>query len=203
MRIWAGIGSRDTRLPEVRDLQIRIGIAMMDTFDGFTSGNAEGSDENFHAGVCRVDPKKAQIILPWGGFRTRDIPQVQRRSNFYYPTEEMFQIAREYLLSNGILSAFDSLVQSHQRLHARNVYQIFPNGVDKDPVDKVIFYAPEDRWGNVSGGTRTGITIARLVGIENINIKSPYQRRKLLRSLHNGITRSIISNEEPQNYHRN
>jgi hypothetical protein len=183
---WAGIGSRDTRLPEVKPLQVSIGRRMAELGHKFSSGNAEGSDENFHKGVCLVNPSLATIVLPWKGFRVSDIPQVQRGSTFCYPTEDMFQLAREYLIDNNLLPNFDDLVQSHQRLHARNVYQIFVNGLINPPVDKVIFYAPEDRWGNVSGGTRTAVAIARFIDVETINIKNPSSRRKLLRRLRIG-----------------
>ena len=178
-KLWTGIGSREAP-DEIRDLQIKIGRVM--TENGYTllSGGANGSDTNFHLGVCEVDPEKAVIWLPWNNFNVEARPSNSLGHTFVAIDRDQFQTSREFFLNTEIISWFDNMKQAAQKFHARNYYQVVNDQYKGSSV--VIYYAPEKNRA-VKGGTRTAVETARHYGIPTYNLFIESEKEKLLELL--------------------
>lgn len=124
------------------------------------SGGAEGAD------YAATKAKRPQIYIPWEGF-----------NYLYHDGKTIFSLP--YLNNNKfaeevvkkIHPAPSKLTSAAWKLHMRNVYQIL--GDRGDTVSSAVFFcADEDSKGNVSGGTRTAIEIARSLNIPTYNIRN-------------------------------
>lgn len=187
MKYWTGVGSRGVT-PEIAELQYNIGARMAQLGYTLLSGGAKGSDMNFHKGVCSVDATKAVIYLPWSGFNSELISQIPNYalSCYVVPDKLQISVARNYYLMTGIIPWFDKMrKQGSQEFHGRNYYQVFHNETtEAPPPSKVCIYAaPETHKGEVSGGTRSAVMIARQERIPTYNLTIPAQRSKLLSKL--------------------
>ena len=60
-------------LSEDSDMLIAVGktLAEKSKFINFRSGNASGADEYFSLGVCAVNPKRLEVVIPYSGHRKR------------------------------------------------------------------------------------------------------------------------------------
>lgn len=179
-KYWTGVGSREVT-PEIKELQISVGERMAKLGYILLSGGAAGSDDNFHEGVCNIDPSLAEIYLPWGCFRRDERTFSTIGSVFIVPDNKDFDIARQYFLDNGIISWFDNMKQGAQKLHGRNYFQVFGESIGDYPVSSVVIYAaPENEKGEVKGGTKSAVMIARKEKLPTYNLMIPEQRDKFL-----------------------
>ncbi len=76
---------------------------------------------------------------------------------------------KSIIKAREVTSYWDECSKIVQTLFARNSMQVL--GLEcTEPVDKVLYWAPEKRCGSVSGGTRVAVDIARRHGIECVNL---------------------------------
>lgn len=113
-------------------------------------------DKAFEEGCDSVNGKK-EIYLPWKNFNGN-------KSTFYDIEGEAL------LIASRIHPAWNSCSDAAKRLHARNCYQVMGHALDK-PSNQILYWAPTDVKGNVSGGTRTAVELARSRGIKEILLK--------------------------------
>lgn len=177
MRYWTGIGSRgiDQR---TYDIMFKIGQEMAKQGYILRSGNAQGSDMAFETGVCSVDPSLTDIWIPWKSFGTKN-----KGVNYSVPSVGDFNNVAKFLKEprkgypNGILPWYDKMSQGAQKLHCRNYFQVLGNN---GKLSKVCIYAaPEDDKGNIMGGTRTAVEIARYYGVPTFNLLIPEDLHKV------------------------
>lgn len=168
-KIYTGIGSRSTP-PNI--LTIMNDLAYYFASQGYTlrSGKAGGADEAFQLGAQRyylnniplpTSENLMEIYIPWNGFRKEKLLDLWDivPSNM----KECQEIAAT------LHPAWAKCSQGAKKLHARNVCQVL--GYDLNtPSDFVIFYAPEDKNGNVKGGTQTAVKLARQHNIPCVNM---------------------------------
>lgn len=127
------------------------------------SGTATGADSAFEAGVS--DQANKVIFLPWSGFNNRTI-----NSSIFDTSSYTHKILREIDdILIDIHPNFSKLSKGALALHRRNVMQILRSGLT-EPAKKVVFWAKEDYTGEVSGGTRTAVMLARSLGIRTLNL---------------------------------
>lgn len=181
-KFWTGIGSRYNVSHELQTRQIAIGKHLSEKGWTLLTGGAAGSDFNFLQGsslgsLCD-EISQSHVIRPVNNKYYKGQQTITRKGSYGYPAiveymeVEDFERAVEYYFSKGIFSekSFNKMSEIAQQLHARNFYQIMDEkGVARSEL--VVYSAPEDRWGNVSGGTRTAVAIARLEGVPSYNIK--------------------------------
>lgn len=162
-KIYTGVGSRQTPL-EVLALMTRIARAL--DVQGYTlrSGGAAGADTAFAQGAARHE-----LYLPWPNFNNvRDGIIVAGAA-----------WAQAEALARTIHPAWDRLSQGAAKLHTRNVFQVLGATLDQ-PSQFLIFWAPEQA-GEVQGGTRTAVVLARQQGIPCFNLADPAARARLER----------------------
>lgn len=180
-KYWTGIGSREVS-DEIATLQIAIGENMAKRGYILLSGGAGGSDENFLKGVCNVDATLAEVWWPWHNFRMDEIDFDTSGVTYEVPSKYMSQVAAVYYEESGIMPWFGNMKQGAQKLHGRNYNQIFSG--QSTPASRVVIYAaPENAKGEIKGGTRSGVLIARNEGVPTYNITIPEQKGKLLKLL--------------------
>lgn len=167
-KTYTGIGSRSTP-PEI--LHKMNDLAHYFASKGYMlrSGKAGGADEAFQLGVQRyclnnnrsIDLRLAEIYIPWYNFKN---PNLIDDWDIVPPNmKECQEIAAT------LHPAWGKCSQGAKKLHARNVCQVL--GYDLNtPSDFVIFYAPEDKNGNVKGGTATAVKLARQHNIPCVNM---------------------------------
>jgi hypothetical protein len=157
MKIYAGIGSRETPL-DILNLMTRVAIALTNDNWILRSGGADGADTAFETGAGRKE-----IYLPWNGFNGKTVDNV---SYFLLPeTEE----ARDYVYDYHPSGLY--LKQGPFKLMVRNTYQVL--GADlRSPADVVICWTSD---GKASGGTGQAMRIAKDYEIEIINLYYPNQ----------------------------
>lgn len=179
MRYWTGVGSRSITKEE-QELAVYVAETITRRFGMvLRSGAAEGADTAFQKGVCNVNPKYCQIWTPWNNFRPKEQHTGFPSCSYTTPTTEMFEKAREAFISTGIIPWFDRMKQGAQKLHGRNFYQV--RGGYGEPLSKVCIYiADEDDNGEVSGGTRSAVLLARHYKIPTYNLRIKEQRGLLL-----------------------
>jgi len=143
--IYAGIGSRETP-EEVLIKMEKIAFCLAQRYDAvLRSGGAIGADSAFEAGCDRANGKK-------------EIFYAKEWQNRIKPTKEAWKEA-EYIASQ-IHPAWDRCNEYVRKLHSRNCFQILGVGLNS-PVDMVVCYAKEYKYGDPQGGTRTAIMLAR------------------------------------------
>lgn len=180
-KYWTGIGSREVP-NEIAELQVEIGRRMATLGYVLLSGGAAGSDTNFHKGVCEVDPSLAEIWIPWSGFMKELLPS--KESVRIIPDKHDMDIARQYYLDNNIIPWFDNMKQGAQKLHGRNYFQVFSDQTGNLPASSVVIYAAEENTrGEVKGGTRSAVMIARNEKLPTFNLMIPEQKDKILQVL--------------------
>lgn len=155
-RYYAGIGSRETP-PKVMD-QMTILAEMLEAC-GFTlrSGNAEGADQAFAAGV----KTEAQIWLPWDGF--------QKEFQLFKPNHDY------RVISPSDVEAFKSVEEFHPnarnlsetscKFMARNYRQVI--GLDEPNSEFVIYWT---HCGCPIGGTGQALRIASKNKITSVSL---------------------------------
>lgn len=160
-------GSR--QVSEVHKNQlIRLGALLAETMPHarFRSGNAEGSDSLFAAGVASVDPSRMQVITPTPGHRKKNL----------HPDYEVVALNRvsavheEHLVlaSNAATPANQTLMEKRKqipRLGAKARYLLRDTlkvlgdpANDLAPADAALFYTKPDP---MSGGTGHTIRVCQ------------------------------------------
>lgn len=141
------------------------------------SGGAPGPDEEF---LRFYNKDQTTVIVAYNGF------------NNHYDTQKGVVVwddlsnqakIKSIIKARSVTDYFEKVSPTVQKLFSRNAMQIL--GLEcTDPVDAVFFYAPESKFGKVSGGTRVAVEIARNAGIPTYNLlnKNVYDRfaQKLL-----------------------
>jgi hypothetical protein len=154
------IGSREITGQEFLKLQK---IAEFLHNNGFIlrSGGAEGSDSTI------MHLKNIEVFLPWNGFNRL----YHNNTTQFVISGKNVQIAKEVI--KIIHPAYKRLSQGALKLHCRNVQQIWGQNLE-EPVGTsiVVFCAPENEFGEISGGTRTAVEIARRKKIPVYNIRN-------------------------------
>jgi hypothetical protein len=162
-KYYTGCGSRTTPkaiLSKMEEIALRLCCA------GYVlrSGGADGADTAFEKGVDSVInikgsslPPPKRIYLPWKEFGNR-------RDN---QAGDVYKIDIKALAAAArIHPAWDRLIPSHKRLHARNIHQVLGDNL-KSPSRFLICWTEN---GQLIGGTRTAIVCAKAYKIPVYNL---------------------------------
>lgn len=175
---YTGIGSRSIYPEEAEFLQ---GVAARLYQDGYTlrTGGASGADTAFYEGATYVAdwltlPSPCQIFLPWRNF-----------NGFTgYPLHEYLctpsdwpQWADANKIMRSIHPAPERLKDGPEALHTRNIPQILGPKLDKP--SKFVIYCADEVNGEVKGGTRTAVVLARQHNIPTFNIRILEHKERL------------------------
>ena len=161
MKIYTGVGARSTP-PEMLDIIRNVASVLGKRGWVLRSGGAEGADKAFEAG-CDAAHGSKKIYIPWSGF------------NNYIPDGvsimTLDQGSRDGAITiiKDVHPAFNRLSRGALALHARNTYQVLGLYLDS-PSQFLICYAPTDRDGVPTGGTRTSWVLAQKCGIPCFNL---------------------------------
>ena len=168
--IFTGVGSRVISSYEERVL---IDISEKLAHAGFTlrSGKADGADAAFQLGYQSYQQStgilpSAEIYIPWANFNNKN-----KRLD---PTWDIVfgenQRAKEFV--KQIHPAYDKLSAPASLLHQRNCAQVLGNDLDKPSL--FVLYCADENWlnGEVSGGTRTAVELARRLNIRTFNLRN-------------------------------
>lgn len=173
---WTGIGTRGFLTDKVINRQFAFGVEMARNGHSLWTGGAVQSDYNFLDGACSglliaPDVKCHQNVVRSVGMERYKKPW-DLKHTLHLCEESDLQIAVDYFVENGILPKdfFKKVDPITRALHARNFYQVMESP-EKIRSELVVFAAKEDRWGNVEGGTRTAVNLARHNKIPTFNIK--------------------------------
>ena len=144
--IYAGIGSRETPLSVLEDMQhIAFQLGSMNWI--LRSGGAPGADTAFEYGSDHAGGTK-EIYIPWAGFQGRkDAIVGAEQPNF---PDALF-------LASNFHPAWDRCRASARALHARNGYQILGKSLTQK-ADCVICWT---RNASGTGGTGQALRIAK------------------------------------------
>lgn len=182
-KTFTGIGTRHPWYDECRFELLQMDIGKLAAKDGyrFKSGGADFSDFNYHNGYVQGGGKD-DIIVRSEKYRHFKNPR-GARPTVWMIQEEEFEIALAYFVKHGIfkLDKFRRMSDFAQNAHARNYFQIMSAKGDKPDTDFVSYLAKEDRWGNVSGGTRTAVAVARCEDVPVFNINNPKELNNMFR----------------------
>lgn len=140
MKIYAGIGSRETPMPILKQM-VTMGAARALIGWKLHSGGAKGADSAFEAG-CDLEAGHKHI------FTAADA------------TEEALAMAAQYHPAWSRCSSYA------RRLHARNMFIILGPSLDR-PVDEVVCWTPN---GGVTGGTGQALRVAQAYDIPVTNL---------------------------------
>lgn len=166
---YTGVGSRNTP-DRILDIMEHVGYVLVRRGYVLRSGGAEGADKAFEAG-CDAAQGSKKIYIPWSGF------------NNYIP-DGMSVMTLDQGNRDGAIDiikdvhpAFNRLSRGALALHARNVYQVMGIYLDS-PSQFLLCYAPTDKDGVPTGGTRTAWVVAQMFGVPrfNLNNEQDYER---------------------------
>ena len=155
--VYAGIGSRKTPR-EVLDAMTRVARALAAEGWVLHSGGADGADGAFAAGAPAA---KRTIYLPWPGYNRLRGPDT-------VVLDEREQAAAQAVVARHH-PAWERCSRGARSLHGRNhaiIHGVRDTGTDR-LVDAVICWTPE---GRLTGGTATGIRMARAAGVPVLNM---------------------------------
>jgi hypothetical protein len=121
------------------------------------SGGAPGADTAFENGADTPKDfvgKRKEIYVPWKGFRggqTGDIHKIHKRA---------------FVIAAFIHPSWHKLQDGSKKLHARNIHQVLGRDL-KTPSKFLICWTKN---GELVGGTRTSIVLAREIEIPVYNL---------------------------------
>ena len=157
---YAGIGSRATPRAVLDTMSVMSAWLARRGWN-LHSGGAAGADSAFAAGA---PPALRTVFLPWPGYQGCSGPDC--RSLTADRMDSCLAIVAD------LHPAWHRCSQAARRLHARNAAIVLGAECDR-PVDALVAWT---RLGAVSGGTGTGIRIARRYGIPVLNLGSMHPR---------------------------
>ena len=157
---YTGIGSRATPIDIQRQMT---DYAKRLSLFGYVlrSGGAEGADTAFEIGAVRKE-----IYLPWKNFNDND-------SQHYDVDDRALEIAKD------IHPNWNACSEGARKLHGRNVYQVLGKDLNS-PSEFVVFWAEEEA-GEVRGGTRTAVELAKQHDIPTYNLFNLKEHQKFNR----------------------
>jgi hypothetical protein len=169
---WAGVGSRGipgVGLPlHITTLQEDIGCALTDLGWCLSSGDAEGSDRNFHRGALRsqrIAEVGCKIYLAWDGI----FGVHEDLSKGFYDASKFPNWVQAGEIAMAARGGWEGLKRGGIALHTRNAYQVLGEDL-ASPVAAVVFYAEPIGKSKVAGGTNTAYQIALRNNIRTINL---------------------------------
>lgn len=180
---YAGIGSRKTPLPILAYMIQLARHLRLHHHAHVYSGSAPGADSAFELGGREC----GTYFLPYASAFQRQqrtqYPTIDTIPSSCYVVRGRHPIARTIIQQHYIGPPFQSLRDSHQLLHTRNVCQILGPECDT-PVSFVVCYTPDgatqlSEFTPKSGGTRTAIRLAEVHGIPIWNLARPEHQKKL------------------------
>jgi len=147
-------------------------------------GAAVGADTAGHLGAYSVDPSLCEVY-------TIGKPKIKVDGCFtHILTEDEFKIIEGIYLEKNIIPWYDKIDIYGRKLHCRNFFQVY--GLEGVLSEMVIYVANESNSGNVSGGTRTAVELARLESVPTFNLRINSDRERLDKLL--GIDTSFRTN---------
>ena len=169
MKIYTGVGARSTP-PEMLDIIRNVASVLGKQGWVLRSGGADGADSAFEAGCDSVQGSK-KIYIPWDGFNGR------YQDGQSILTLDQGDRSGAMELVKGVHPAFNRLSRGALALHSRNTYQVLGLYLDS-PSQFLLCYAPTDRDGVPTGGTRTAWVVARMFDIPcfNLSNEQDYER---------------------------
>lgn len=166
---YAGIGSRATPW-HVQALMTAVAAHLHLWGWTLRTGGASGADQAWMQGSQRAEiyrptpvPDATVIASEAHGHRMVSLPD---RGPFYRQAED---------LAATIHPNWEACSAFARQAHARNVAIILGPTLSS-PVSFVVYWAEEDDRGQISGGTRTGVVLARQRGIPTYNLARPVER---------------------------
>lgn len=155
MKYYTGIGSRKAPQEILKVMKL---LSIVLDKDGYIlrSGGAFGSDTAFESGS-----NNKEIYLPWKNFNNN-------KSELYSICSKAEKIAENYH------PYWNQLTPIVKKFHARNVYQVLGNTLDK-PSEFVLCWTPdgaETKTSYNTGGTGQAIRIAIDYGIPVNNLQN-------------------------------
>ena len=171
MKYYTGIGSRDVTEEEFNTMS-HLARTFANCDWTLRSGGAQGADSAFELG-CAEENGHAEIYIPWKGFGKKFENNNCKR---YIPSYEKFNVAKDYLIEEGIIPWFERMKQGAQKLHGRNYYQCKGLCVDSSIM---VYCADDEKNGVPKGGTRTAILLAISLDIPTYNIRVKEQYDKI------------------------
>ena len=169
--LYAGIGSRNTPAPVLERMRA---IALQMAIEGWTlsTGAAHGADSAFAEGAGRAS---SLLYLPWNGYNGL----TSSDQNCLVMSEIQQTACAEVIARHH--PAWHRCRRGARALHARNAAIIL--GPDRKlPVNAVIFWCPRFGDGRLSGGTATGVNLARSRSIPTFHL-ADYNDRVLFARL--------------------
>jgi len=177
MKVYTGIGSRETPL-DVRRYLIRP-LADKLAAEGWTlrSGNAPGADQAFsRAHLATGCNDKIELYLPWPTFEAEAIDgwlyTIVARSR---PQLEAYTIAAYFH------PAWHSMSHGEKALHARNVHQVLGRDVTSPILSRFVVCWTRNAAGG--GGTGQALRVARHYGVPVFDLADPGARERIERWL--------------------
>ena len=184
MKYYTGVGSRQTP-KDILQLMTKAAYRLAQKGYVLRSGAAEGADTAFEDGCkdCWMDisdnsyPILAQIYIPWASFATPE----EYYKDWYKVLDRLPNNGKAYEMAAQIHPAWDKCSRGAKALHARNVYQVLGNTLNK-PSDFLICWAKADKYGEISGGTRTAWELAKVYGVKHLfNLYNEEHKERLIR----------------------
>jgi hypothetical protein len=166
---YTGVGSRATP-DDVLHLMIEIGEALSSENDYvLRSGGAPGADQAFERGGDSINQ---EIYIPWSGFEDYDemeehVINVQTLPNYTQAEATVAELHPNWAACS----------RGAKALHTRNVYEVLGWGLDR-PSDLLIYWAPVDKSGKVTGGTATAVHLAQENNVPTYNLNDPLVREE-------------------------
>lgn len=173
---WTGIGTRGFLTQEVINRQLFFGKVMAAQRHELWTGGALQSDYNFLKGACdhsstTSNQQRQHVVRPVTMTSWSRPPYARPLVHLCEESDQLAAI--EYFITKGIFKERNFLAMDNmaQLLHGRNFYQVMET-MYRPRSELVVYAAKEDRWGNIAGGTRSAVTIARVEGIPHFNIRT-------------------------------
>ena len=162
MKYYAGIGSRQTPI-EILNIMTKLAVVLESEGWTLRSGGADGADNAFAKEV-----KNIELFLPWKGFNGHT-------SDLNGHTQKAYEIAKK------AHPAWHRCSQGAQKLHSRNVHQVFGWDINPKTYSKyIICWTPNAK---MVGGTATAMKLAKNAGIKIFNLADKTQLNKILKYL--------------------
>lgn len=148
--------------------------------EGYTlrSGCAKGSDTAFWEGLMSVadwqkTPPPCQLFLPWTGFNNRSgYPAYETVCDRGWPYYEQAKEIMETIHPNP-----KALSSGAVALHTRNIPQIL--GPRLDSKSSFVIFCSDEQNGEVKGGTRTAVVLAKRLGVKVFNLRLKEDRKRM------------------------